>query len=249
MIGRAALVAATILLAGQAVAETVPVPARRPERAAPAPAAPAPPVPAAPAADAPFIHRAACPALLEERVKGRMSEPILEGDCRVDSPLAITAIGGIPLAREAVVTCAMAEALSALAGDATRIALETTGSAIASIDAGGGQECRLRNRQSEGKLSEHALANALDVMSVTLADGRVVGVEAEWPGKSDEGDGSGSAAERAATPQARFLTALHAAACLRFTTVLGPDADEHHRDHLHFDLGCHGKACDFRICQ
>ena len=25
--------------------------------------------------------------------------------------------------------------------------------------------------------------------------------------------------------------------------------DEYHRNHLHFDLGCHGKTCTYRICE
>ncbi|MEZ5774341.1 MAG: extensin family protein [Hyphomicrobiaceae bacterium] len=39
-----------------------------------------------------------------------------------------------------------------------------------------------------------------------------------------------------ATPEARFLIAVHAGACKRFGTVLGPEANEAHRDHFHLDL-------------
>jgi hypothetical protein len=33
-----------------------------------------------------------------------------------------------------------------------------------------------------------------------------------------------------------FLQRLHEGACGPFTTVLGPEANEAHRNHLHFDL-------------
>jgi len=38
------------------------------------------------------------------------------------------------------------------------------------------------------------------------------------------------------TREAEFLRAVHAGACGVFSTVLGPEANEAHRNHLHFDL-------------
>ncbi|MCB1510166.1 MAG: extensin family protein [Hyphomicrobiaceae bacterium] len=38
------------------------------------------------------------------------------------------------------------------------------------------------------------------------------------------------------TPAAAYLRRLHAAACGPFNTVLGPEANEAHRNHFHFDL-------------
>lgn len=38
------------------------------------------------------------------------------------------------------------------------------------------------------------------------------------------------------TPQAKFLRRIHKAACGWFSTVLGPEANEEHRNHLHLDL-------------
>lgn len=40
----------------------------------------------------------------------------------------------------------------------------------------------------------------------------------------------------AQTPAARFLKAAHAAACARFGTTLGPEANNAHRNHFHVDL-------------
>jgi len=38
------------------------------------------------------------------------------------------------------------------------------------------------------------------------------------------------------TPESVFLKKLHSGACGTFTTVLGPEANEAHRNHFHFDL-------------
>jgi hypothetical protein len=47
------------------------------------------------------------------------------------------------------------------------------------------------------------------------------------------------------SPQAKFLRSIHAEACGLFSTVLGPEANEAHRHHLHLDLQERGvvKAC------
>ena len=72
--------------------------------------------------------------------------------------------------------------------------------------------------------SEHARANALDVASVTLADGRTVSVEADWDGQGPNGP-EGSA----------LLRRLRDGACRVFSTVLTPDYNDAHKDHLHLD--------------
>ena len=84
-------------------------------------------------------------------------------------------------------------------------------------------------------LSFHAFADALDVVGFKLEDGRFVTVEQGW---SD-----------ALSSEGRLLRFAHDAACAHFTTVLGPEANALHRDHLHVDLGCHGKTCTARICE
>jgi hypothetical protein len=63
----------------------------------------------------------------------------------------------------------------------------------------------------------------------------MIGVEADWM--------------PAAQPEGRLLRLAHDAACGAFMTVLGPEANAEHHDHLHLDMGCHGKACQTRICQ
>ena len=47
---------------------------------------------------------------------------------------------------------------------------------------------------------------------------------------------AGESATPPATAQSRFLHRLHAGACQIFSTVLGPEANEAHRDYFHFDM-------------
>lgn len=105
---------------------------------------------------------------------------------------------------------------------------------IAKLGNGPGYQCRRRNNQPDGKLSEHALGKAVDLSGFVLADGSFVSVEEDWGQETAKG---------------RFLKSIHAAACKRFTTVLGPDADPSHKSHFHLDIGCHGKTCTYLICQ
>lgn len=54
------------------------------------------------------------------------------------------------------------------------------------------------------------------------------------------------AAEPALTPNAAFLQDLHTGGCKLFGTVLGPDANDAHKDHFHFDLAPrkHSNYCE-----
>ncbi|HXY89544.1 MAG TPA: extensin family protein [Xanthobacteraceae bacterium] len=81
--------------------------------------------------------------------------------------------------------------------------------------------CRTVNNQPGGNISEHAFGNALDVGAFKLASGREVTVEHGWKGAYEERG---------------FLRQVHAAACERFSTVLGPGADVFHYNHFHLDL-------------
>ena len=103
------------------------------------------------------------------------------------------------------------------------------------LSNGPGFVCRNRYGAEDGFVSEHGFANAVDIAGLTLADGRVISVKADWPG--------------ARTPEGKLLRFSHGAACGKFTTVLGPEANADHEDHLHFDLGCHGQRCTAQICE
>ena len=63
---------------------------------------------------------------------------------------------------------------------------------------------------------------------------------------ADEGQKAPQLSPSASTPQAKFLRRIHDGACGLFSTVLGPEANEAHRHHLHLDLQERGPL---RVCQ
>ena len=106
---------------------------------------------------------------------------------------------------------------------------------IESVIVGTAYACRNVNNAREGNLSFHAFGDALDIVGFTLEDGRSINVETAWPGSEEQGS--------------RIIRFAHDAACTHFTTVLGPEANALHHDHLHLDLGCHGARCVARLCE
>jgi hypothetical protein len=99
------------------------------------------------------------------------------------------------------------------------------GQSIVRIDSFGSYACRPVRGGREGRWSEHARANAIDVASFRLADGRRIGIAADWTGKG---------------PEAAFLREIRDGACRMFSTVLSPDYNDLHRDHLHLDQAPRG---------
>lgn len=198
------------------------------------------------------VYQSACPVVLAGRAEAKSLPPLIEGDCGERSPLNVTAIAGVQLSSPATINCRMATALTSWIPEANRIAKNVFDSAITKIQISTSYQCRRRNNAPDGKISEHGFANALDIMGFELSSGQKVNVLGDWPlsipvGQNDENDVGSEGPEP--DLKAEFLRLVHASACKRFTTVLGPDADVHHADHFHFDLGCHGKRCTYLICQ
>jgi hypothetical protein len=133
----------------------------------------------------------------------------------------------VPLKPAAVVRCPLAKALADWIRDDIA-ALVANGRVLREIDVAGSYECRDRNRVSGERLSEHARANAIDVIGVNLRSA-----------------GSVSFTDRLAARDLREKARV--SACTRFPTVLGPGSDGYHEDHIHLDLL--ERKSGYRICQ
>lgn len=147
--------------------------------------------------------------------------------------VAATARGTVALEPAALLRCPMVHALEHwmehVVVPAAYVHLDAK---VVGVKVAGSYSCRPMNNVDGAFLSEHGHANAIDISGFVLDDGRTVAIEAGW---------RGAATER------RFLRAAHRGACGVFTTVLGPDYDRRHRDHLHLDLARH--ADHGRICK
>ncbi len=99
-------------------------------------------------------------------------------------------------------------------------AQEILGTTVRSLRHLGSYNCRrMRTAQGENSgWSSHATADSIDIIGVTLADGRALNLLDDWtePG-----------------PEADFLRQIGRGACDWFRVVLGPDFNRLHADHFH----------------
>lgn len=130
--------------------------------------------------------------------------------------------GRLDIANLGPVTCPVASALQGWARfGVDRAARQILGSPLVRIETMGSYSCR--NVAGTNRLSAHATANAVDVAAFRLADGRRIAIASDW---------------NASSPQVRaFLRTVRDSACKRFGTVLTPDYNAAHRDHLHLEPG------------
>ena len=143
--------------------------------------------------------------------------------CSALGAVQLTEIG-TPVTNLGAMTCPVARQFARWTREAVQPAAEQwLGSPIKRIESMGTYACRPVNGQAGAKLSEHGRANAVDIGAFVLEDGRRITVEEGWAGEDER--------------VRRFLRAVHQAGCRRFGVTLGPDANVHHRDHLHFDMG------------
>ena len=144
--------------------------------------------------------------------------------CSAISSVNLTSIG-IPITNVTAIQCTLARTLALWTRDDVQAAArQIFGSPVVRLESFGSYSCRnVKGRpQMAGTRSEHATANAVDISGFVLADGRRVTVENGWQGSDDE---------------RHFLRSIRGSACKRFQTVLSPDFNAAHHDHLHFDLG------------
>jgi hypothetical protein len=128
----------------------------------------------------------------------------------------------------AVLRCAMAEAVVDWVREEAAPRALGLGSSLKAVENLTSFDCRSRNGIAGAKLSEHGKANALDIHSLRLANGKVVELTDPQVSRS-------------------FREGLRMSACSQFTTVLGPGSDGAHEDHIHVDLlERHG---GYRICE
>jgi hypothetical protein len=203
-----------------------PLPPPRPaDLGGPAPSEPyGPPIPPELlAAAAPDPEAAGCRERLEKLgVRFEARPRIADGACGAAEPVRVTALSpSLALSAPSTMVCPVAEALARWAAEAVEpAAREHLDDRPKRLAIGTGYECRGQRDGQGAKLSEHAFANAVDIMGFEFEKRPAIPV-APHP------DGS---------PPDRFQDAVQARACAFFTTVLGPGSDAAHADHLHLDL-------------
>lgn len=205
--------AAAVPAGAQPPEDALPRPAPRPERLIPAAAVRARPgpTPARP-------ERGALCGVAG--LQGERLAPItarVQG-CGVGDPVRVTAVGGVRLSMPATMDCDTAHALAAWVDRGLKPAFARQG--VAELQVAAHYACRSRNNQAGARISEHGRGRAIDISAITLASGKTLTVLNDWR-------------------SSKALRTAYKAACGPFGTTLGPNADRHHRDHMHFDTARH----------
>lgn len=160
-----------------------------------------------------------------DRFEAKSLPPIRQGACGTPAPVALKYINHVPrveLRPAATINCRMSDALERWLREVVQPRAKTLLDAtVIRVVNLAGYDCRARYGSPNTRISQHAYANAIDLAEFVTAKGEHIRVVEHW----NTGD------ERAA-----FLREIHKGACGIFGTVLGPEANEAHRNHFHLDL-------------
>ncbi|HXH52994.1 MAG TPA: extensin family protein [Sphingomicrobium sp.] len=179
-----------------------------------------------------------CRTLLERAGVGDAAVPPRDDgpDCGYDDGIRFAADGRelVYLPAGVVTSCPVAAAMALFERQIVQpAALRHFGRKASAIDHSGSYSCRRLYNREEGRFSEHARANALDIIGFRIDGGERVSVLRDWPREG---------------PRADFLEEVRDGACRLFSTVLSPDYNEAHADHFHFDQAQRG-ARGWRMCR
>ena len=155
------------------------------------------------------------------------------GECGADDIVRLEAVvlpdkTRVAVTPPATLRCSFAEAIVHWVREDVAPAARTLDAALKSIDNYASYDCRGRNRVVGAKVSEHGKGNALDMRSLRLANGKVIGLTDPEVAKD-------------------FREGLRKSTCARFNTVLGPGSDGYHENHVHVDLA--ERRSGHRMCQ
>lgn len=139
--------------------------------------------------------------------------------CGTAEAVRISAVSGVTLSQQAIMTCDTARALNTWVDKGLRKAVGRMGGGVASLKVAAHYVCRTRNHKPGAPISEHGKAKAIDISEIRLQNGETLNVLRDW-GKGKKG---------------RALRKAHKAACGPFGTTLGPGSDGYHEDHFHYD--------------
>jgi hypothetical protein len=151
-----------------------------------------------------------------------------DAKCPLTNTLRIQG-GDVALSSSFLASCPLAVAYALFDIHALQPAAQQVfGQKVTQVDHLGSFACRNVYGRAEGRLSQHAAANALDIAGFRLADGQRISVLKDWKAEGDD---------------ARFLRLVRDGACKQFNTVLSPDYNAAHRNHFHVDMGA------WRVCR
>ncbi len=147
------------------------------------------------------------------------------GNCPLTGVVRVTRFGNVSLSSSFLASCSLAVRSAMFIHRAAPMAMEIQGSALARIDHVGSYACRNIYHRAQGRRSEHATADALDISGFRFANGQRITVEKGW---GTVGTSS------------RVLRALFQESCAFYGNALGPEYNAAHANHFHFGVNGFG---------
>ena len=171
-----------------------------------------------------------CIALLDAAgVRHTLLPPVRQDQCGYEDGVRLERSSALPVTfhpQGLAVACPLAAALAIWHREIVQPAAQRHfGKRVIGIDHYGSFACRRIGGRSSGDFSEHASARAVDIAGFRLAGGGTVTVRRDWNGDA---------------ASAAFLRDVRDGGCRLFSTVLSPDYNAAHADHLHFDQARRG---------
>lgn len=167
-----------------AATDTMPLPERNPQRAPPTAPGEGATIPWG--ADKVAEARAECNTLLADiDIEYEMLPPIKRGICGAPAPILVKSIGKDPkvtISPAATINCKLAVALDGWLKETVQPeAQKLFGRPVVRLRNAASYACRNRNSNPNGRLSEHAKVNALDISEFVLEAGVQITVLESWP--------------------------------------------------------------------
>ena len=129
--------------------------------------------------------RSACAKMLEGiELDYEQLDPIKKGLCGTPAPIRLKSIGKDPavvVSPPATITCKLAVALHDWFRDTVQPSASKFGTSVIKIRNASHYKCRNRYGRDDTKISEHALANALDISEFVFASGQRIKLLGNWP--------------------------------------------------------------------
>lgn len=111
-------------------------------------------------------------------------DSIRKGPCGTIAPIKVSAIGSNPAVKvspPAIVNCTVAATLYKWFETSVQPTASALGTRVVGIKNAASYMCRNQYGRPDTKLSEHALANALDIRAFVLASGQSIPILGNWP--------------------------------------------------------------------
>lgn len=145
-----------------------------------------------------------------------------QGQCPLNGAVRVLNFGSVSLSSSFLASCPLAVSTAMfVAQAASPMAQSVLGEKLTRIDHLGSYACRNIYHRAQGRLSEHATADALDVANFKMSDGETVSVAGGWKQEGRESD---------------FLHQVFATGCPFFGNIIGPDYNAAHANHFHLGM-------------